>query len=313
LQETAFASLYASWQLRPGTELSLDFSRWLDRRDGLRPYRDGSLQLALRTSLAGQPFPGEGSRAIEGRVTLEGRAGDDAPAPALAGVEVVLDHGRRTMTDRSGSFVFDRPGAGQHRVEAILPAEAGAVFTTASVLTLAPGAQAHFGIAVLPVRFGGIVRNDAGAPVAGVRVRVEGAHHATATTDSNGVYRVAGAEGEVRVTLDPDSLPPGYDLRALAARRRKLVRDEPASINFSVRAQRSVQGQVTGAGAASAVVVVQELQREQRADENGRFLLRGLPAGSLTLVVRTARGERNYPLMLPDGPAALRDLRLAAP
>jgi hypothetical protein len=312
-QDAAFASLSASWQLRPGTELSLGISRWLDRRDGLPAYRDQSLQLALRMSLAGQPFPGEGSRAIEGRVTVEGRTGNDGPAPALAGIEVVLDHGRRTVTDRNGSFVFDRPGAGEHRVEAILPADPGAVFTTPSVLTLAPGAQARFGVAFLPVRFGGVVRNDAGAPVAGVRVRVEGAHRATATTDSNGVYRVAGAEGEVRVTLDPDSLPPGYDLRALAPRRRKLVRDEPASINFSVRAQRSVQGQVTGAGAASARIVVQELQRELRVDENGRFLLRGLPAGSLTLAVKTASGERIYPLMLPDGPAALRDLRLAAP
>jgi hypothetical protein len=228
--------------------------------------------------------------------------GDDGRTTPAAGVEVVLDHGRRTATDRDGRFSFERPGAGGHRVEVVLPGGGGVYFTSPSVLTLIPGAQATFGLSYAAALLTGTLRNDAGQPIPGATVRLEGGAGTTATTDSSGTYRIAAPAVQTRVGVDPASLPPGYELRGLVPQAVTLARGAPATADFVVRAQRTLQGAVADAAGEDVVIEVPELGREVRPDAAGNFVLRGLPAGRITLVARSRRGSVRQVVDIPPAP-----------
>jgi hypothetical protein len=87
----------------------------------------------------------------------------------------------------------------------------------------------------------------------------------------------------------------------------------PAVIDFVLRAQRSLHGTVRGADGAPVTVTALELDRTVRADESGRFALRGLPAGRLTLVVKSERGESRQVVEIPAEPVSLTGVELSAP
>lgn len=306
-------TLYANWRLRGNTELGLAYSRWTVRQPIGGDESRNSLQLSLRMTFDKLSMPGEGSRAIVGRVTQEAMAqGEATDARGLAGVDVVLDRSRRTRTDGEGRFAFESPGPGMHRVEAVLPAQAGAFFTTPSVQTVQAGGDVNFGMTFSAARLSGIVRSDAGLPLAGVVVSLQGAAQATTTTDSNGAYRLAAPAGTARVALAPASIPAGYDLRALAPKSVQLAQDAPATVDFTVSAQRSVQGEVSGISGVPVRVLVLETGREVNTDDAGRFVLRGLPAGPLTLIVKSAGRETRQVIELPAHPAVLRQIKLSA-
>jgi hypothetical protein len=306
---STLATLYASWHVTRDTELTVGYTHWEDRASGQAPAQENSVQLALRTSLSPDSWPGIATRAITGEVVYE----DDKGERPAAGVDVVLDHGRRTTTDSAGRFVFERPGTGMHRVEAMLPSFEGAAFTSGSVRSIASGGTARFGLRLLEARLAGVIRNDAGQPIPGVRLRVGAPASVQAVSDSSGGYVLALPAGDARVAIDPDSLPPGYELATLAPQSVHVAPRQPRTLDFTVRAQRAVQGQVRGTGAAQAVITVEETGRATRADADGGFVLRGLPAGHVTLRVETGRGTRRGAIDLPDGPALLRDVSLSAP
>jgi hypothetical protein len=309
------ATLYAGWRFTRDTELIASYSRWTLRGDGLDGGGSGSFQLALRTRFSELGMPGEGSRTIAGQVLLDEAAGGSAAAgrQPLAGIEVVLDRSRRTRSDRDGHFSFERPGSGGHRVEAILPPQPGAYFTQPSVLTLQPGSEASFALTFSAARLAGTVRSDAGVPLAGVAVRLEGSSPATTTTDSSGAFRFAGPPGEVSVTVVAETLPPGYELGKLAAQRSRLSPAEPAVADFTVRAQRVIEGVVAGTEGRRVTVRAQDASRPVVSDTKGRFILRGLPAGPVTLRVRNERGETRQVVEMPAEPGRVRDIQLAAP
>ena len=308
-------TLYASWHVTSATDLSVSYSRWSVRRDGFANDDRGSFQLSLRTSFGALGMPGEGSRAITGQVVRDDEATGEAQAarPPLPGIEVMLDRSRRARTDSDGRFTFERPGAGAHRVEAVLPPQPGAYFTEPSVQTLPPGADGHFAVTFSGARLTGTVRSDAGLPLAGVTVRLEGTAQASATTDSSGAYRFAGPAGEARVLLAVDSLPAGYELGEVQSQSRHLEPRAPAVADFTVRAQRGLEGVVNGPGAQGISILALEAGRTVHPDESGRFILRGLPAGAQTLVVSSPRGETRKVVDVPAEPGVMKGIRLEAP
>jgi hypothetical protein len=242
--------------------------------------------------------------AIAGRVlrddSVEG--GGTARAP-LPGVRVRLDDGREVVTDAAGGFRFARAGRGPRQVEALLPASAGARFTTPSVLSAEPGHEVTFTIGHVAARVFGFVRDDSGAPIRGVQIRgMCGPAQVTAITNSEGRYTLTHAEGECRVGLDLNSLPAGYDGADLRPRSVRLARNAPAHADYVVRAHRSLVGTVGGSDGATTVRLL-ETGEERRPDAAGRFVFRNLKPGTYTVsaVVGDRRVERRVDI--PDGPA----------
>jgi hypothetical protein len=305
-RQQTLATLYANWHVTPQTELGIQYSHIALRSQGNDGRREQSLQFTLRTSFSKLPLPGAGAAAINGVVQRQ----DGESATPAAGVEVMLDRSRRTVTDAEGRFSFDRPGTGDHRVEAILPATAGVYFTTPSQVTVAAGANARFGLTYAAAVLTGVLRSDTGLPIAGATVRLHGAREASTVTDSGGAYRFAAPEGDAQVSIDATTLPPGYDLDRLQGQTMRLAPAQPVSADFTVRAQRSIQGVVAG---GAATVEVPALGLRVATDATGRFALRGLPAGPLELVVTTARGSTRHRVEVPPQPGAVTGLQLRAP
>lgn len=313
-------SLYANWRINRDTELGLALVRWTSQRADSPANSDNSVQLTFRTGLsvdglAAFGMTGGGLRAISGQVFRDERANGkfDAQQKPLAGIEVVLDGWRRMRTDAEGRFVFDAPGRGGHRVEALLPPDPGAYFTTPSSLAVAPGGEARFGITFSAARISGVVRSDAGRPIAGVAVLLDGMKQATTSTNSSGAYRFAAPAGEVKVMLAADSVPAGYELAELSEQVHSIAPGAPVVADFVLRAQRVLKGVVVGAGSADASISVLETGRVASANKSGQFLLRGLAAGPLTLVVKSAHGETRRVVTMPAEPGTVAGIELAAP
>ena len=311
-------TLYANWRVTPDVEVGVGYSRWMNRRDGQVADANSSFQLMARTRFDSLSVPGEGNRAISGRVMRNdsvGADGGDASAGAApaAGVDVVLDRGRRTRTDAGGRFTFENPGAGPHRVEAVLPPQPGVYFTSPSMQTVQPGGDARFSLNYAGARLSGSVRNDAGLPIPGVTVRIEGPTTGTAITDSSGVYRLGSPPGQARIFVVAETLPPGYEVLNLPPRGRALAHSDPAVVNFVVRALRSVEGAATCPGGAPARIAAVEVPRQAIPDEKGRFVLRRLPAGRLTLAVSCPGLEYQQDIDVPVEPGTLRGVRLSPP
>lgn len=299
-RSSLLATLHASWRIGERTELGVAATRWSTGRQGQDKAGDTGVQVTLRTYFD-RPLiaPGAGEP-IAGQVLRER---DDGTREPLADVEVVLDRNRRTRTDAQGRYAFERAGAGSHSVEAVLPKDESAYFTTPSVLARDAGGKADFAIAFSGVRLSGVVLNDAGLPVAGVTVQAEGIPGASAVSDTSGAYRLTVPAGEVRVVVVAETLPAGHDLRALAARTRTVAKGEPATVNFSVRALRSIEG--VAPGRPGQLVTAVEAGRSATTDAEGRFVLRRLPAGPLTLVVGEAANTTQV-VEMPSGPGVVR-------
>lgn len=303
------ASLHANWRVGERTDLGVAVAHWTLQREGYEPMGATGVQVSVRTLLDTPQLGGAFSQPITGQVFRQDNPASNARVP-LAGVEVVLDRSRRTRTDSEGRYSFDRPGAGRHSIEAVLPNAEGAFFTTPSALTREAGESADFGVALSGVRLAGVVLNDAGLPLPGVTVVVEGASGGRAVTDSSGTYRLNVASGEVRVSIAPETVPPGHELRALVPRKRTVAAGQPASVNFTVRALRSLEGVVAGVEGRPVAVVAPDVSQSVVTDAGGRFVLRRLPAGPLTLVVGEGAAARRNVVQIPDAPGVVRGVQL---
>jgi hypothetical protein len=293
--------VHANWRVSERTDVGVALTRWSTQLTGQDKMGETGVQLNVRTFLDRPLLTQGSSEPITGQVFR----GDGQRTP-LVGIDVVLDRNRRTRTDSDGRYEFERPGVGSHTIEAMLPTEGSAYFTTPSMVTREPGANADFGIALAGVRVTGVVRNDAGLPVPGVAMRAEGASSASALTDSNGAYRLTVAPGEVQVSIAPESVPVGHDLRALAPRKRNLQSGQPATVNFVLRAMRSLEGVVAGAEGHAVTVTVVELGRAVNTEAKGHFIIRGMPAGQFTLVAGNAPAADGTKVAVPDAAGVVR-------
>jgi hypothetical protein len=91
----------------------------------------------------------------------------------------------------------------------------------------------------------------------------------------------------------------------------RIVAGAPARQDFSVPAQRSVSGRVRAPKGAKVRVTALELGRSVGVGSDGSFVLRGLPAGRMTLVAADGRREQRRVIDLPAGPAMLRGIDLS--
>jgi hypothetical protein len=308
---TYLATLSASRRIFGNTDLILGVSRWATTLDGSRGDDRGSVEVALRTQIPDlKSLPGFG-RAIRGTIRRDDRAPGYTQLGGLpiGGVEVVLDGKRRTQSDSKGRFTFEPVDGGSHRVQVVLPD--GAYFTTPSALTASAGQEVSFGLAFSTARLSGHVCADSGRPIPGVTVRLEGGINATATTDSKGAFVFAAAGGEARLSIVPDSLPPGFDLAALRPETVRLQVGAPLHRDLLAHAYRSIAGTVRARRPRETTVTVEGLDRTVTPAADGRFVLRGLPAGRLTLVAQAEDGEDRRTIEIPPEPGILEGVVLA--
>jgi hypothetical protein len=230
--------------------------------------------------------------------------------PLRPGTEVRLD-GQVATTDAQGRFTFEGVEPGPHRVEAVLPLDAGAYFTMPSAVSVRAGEPVRFGIAQARARLDGTVRDDVGNVLRGVTAIVSGMGRSShVVTDSSGRLRFAGAEGEYEVRVQPESLPAGYDVSRLSPRRIRLAAGAPARFAEVARAHRSVRGRVRVSDPEHVRVRLVELARSTGLAADGSYVFRNLAPGRYTVAVEISGRTVSRQVVVPEGPGVVRDVDL---
>jgi hypothetical protein len=301
--DTTIATLSYARALTAATDVFASYSYWRTERNGQDAQVQPFLEAGVRHRFDGLPSSAGGG-AIRGTVFIDEDLDGISDGAGVANAEIELDGMQRTQTDAEGAFVFRGVGRGSHRVTARIPS---GYFTTPSRVEASPGETIRFGIAWTPARLQGRITNDAGTGIAGVRIVVSrGATKHEGVTANDGSYSIVAPPGAWTMSLLADTVPAGYALGGLEARDVTLIRDQPRDEHVTVRANRSINGRAP----ANAEVVVQPLGKRVRADGQGRFTIRSLPAGELTLIA----AAESRTVTLPPGPAALTvDLSAPAP
>ena len=140
-------------------------------------------------------------------------------------------------------------------------------------------------------------------------------------TMANGKFAFPGVPaGDYTVSTVADSYPAGYSLQTLAPQPVTIASGRPASLEFSVKALRSISGKVlaydqttlTTVPLAGVVVRLKELGRETRSGENGAYIFRALPAGTYTVSIEHQGKEITRSVQVPAEPAAINNVDLNA-
>jgi Carboxypeptidase regulatory-like domain len=245
-----------------------------------------------------------------------------AQLPAMAGVEVWLDDGRVTRTDANGYYSFHHVPFGVHRIEAHLKSDEPFFYTTDSPATVDMNATADFGVNFARGQIYGFLRNDAGTAITGITVELKGEKFTRRmTTGGDGKFAFTGlTPGEYSVATLPDSFPPGYILQDLAPQVRTVDPGKPSSVEFTVKALRSIGGRVLvydkstlqTVPLAGATVRLKELAQEVKTGPSGAYIFRNLPAGTYTIAIENEGKEITRTVILTPAPANVRDIDLNA-
>jgi uncharacterized protein (DUF2141 family) len=240
----------------------------------------------------------------------------------MGGVEVRLDEDRVTRTDSSGYYAFHHVPFGVHRVEAKLESDEPFFYTTDSPATVDMNATADFGINFAKGQIFGFLLNDAGSGINGITVELKGEKFTRRVqTGVNGKFAFTGlVPGNYSVATLPDSYPPGYALQDLSAQTVAVESGRPASTEFKVKALRSIAGRVLvydkatlqTVPLAGAVVRLKEVSLEVKTGATGAYIFRNLAAGTYTVAIESDGKEISRTVMVPAGPASVRDVDLNA-
>jgi hypothetical protein len=297
--DTIIASLTYSRRITAATDVFAGYSYWRTDRRGM----DGAIvqpfvEAGVRQRFDGLPAVFAGTGTIGGVVFVDDDLdGQSDGAGVLA--EVDVDGSRTLRTNDDGTFEVRGLPRGPHRLAVRVPSRPEAYFTTPSRVEVETGQRVAFGVATTPARLQGRVVDDAGTGIPGVRLLLaRGSSQATTTTDSQGAYVIAAAPGAWELSVVVDSVPAGYALSDATSRSVTLERARPLDVSLSLRALRSVSG--SGAVPGSEIEVA-PLGRKIRADAEGRFSLRSLPPGELTLLAASTA----HRVLVPPGPASL--------
>lgn len=296
--ESTIATLAYSRRLTGSADVFASWSYWRTERRGEDPVVQPFVEVGVRQRFDGLPSFLDGTGAISGVVFADEDLDGASDGNGVRAV-VELDGSRTESTQADGSFRFTGVPRGSHRLVARVPERPEAYFTTPSRVEAETGETVSFGVASTPARLLGSLRSDAGKGIAGVRVLLaRGTQQVVATTDTEGGFSTAAAPGEWQVSILTDSVPAGFSLAGTESRSVTLIRAQPLSLAYVLRANRGI----SGSGAApNAVIEVRPLAKSVKADAEGRFSIRSLPPGEVTLV----SGGVQRPVTVPAEPAAL--------
>ncbi len=228
----------------------------------------------------------------------------------IEGALVILDGFRRTRTNQSGWYSFGSVPPGTHVVEVQYQSDSAFVFTSLPHVQVSENSTANFGIAVRSTQLFGSVRSDAGRGIKGVVVHLSGANGRSTETLESGIFvfhLARAAEGSV--SLDLNSLPPGYALDEVHEQSVKVDPDHPGHVEFLVRALRSVSGKVSCGGNGIAMADVQ-MQLDGKAAENvfdasGNYMIRDLSSSPHEIVLRYKSRDHSHSVQLAAEPTNL--------
>jgi hypothetical protein len=242
--------------------------------------------------------------------------------PLLAGVEVRLDDERVTRADASGYYSFHHVPFGVHRVEARLQSDEPFFYTTDSPATVDMNATADFGINFAKGQIFGFLLNDAGAGIGGITVELKGEKFTRRVqTTLTGKFAFTGlTPGNYSLATLPDSYPPGYALQDLAAQTVAVESGKPASMQFTVKALRSIAGRVMvydkatlqTVPLAGVLVRLKESRLEVKTGPTGAYIFRNLAAATYTIAIELEGKEVSRTVTLAPAPASIRDIDLNA-
>jgi len=282
---TTIASLTYARRITSATDLFAGYTYWRTERRGFEAIEQPYLEVGIRQRFDGVPSFGGGNGTISGVVFADENLDGTSDGTGVV-AEVELDGAQRQQTGQDGRFAFRNVARGSHRVTARVP-RPDAYFTTPSRIEAQPGDEVTIGVATTPARVTGRVTNDAGQGLAGVRVLLSrGTRQVIESTNSDGTFTAATAPGEWEISIVTDSVPAGHSLTGTEARTVMLERDQPRKVEWQLRALRSVSGK---GAPANAEIAVEPLGTRVRADAEGNFSIRSLPAGDLTLIAGNAK------------------------
>ncbi len=249
-------------------------------------------------------------------VNMNGRR--DGPDTPLAGITVTLSTGRTAVTDSQGRFEFDRLEPGEYQVSLPLQQFHAAIRATTDVeLTVRlfenRRTEVEFGLVDFS-RLLGTVFNDyamsgvreADAPgLRDVRLKISGAGiEREITTGGGGDFEIDDLPpGRYRIAVDSATLPNAYVAGGNGPVDVELKPSTTAVVDVPVRATRSLAGQVVfvdagrvasgESGRPAAVplkgVRIDVVGRVAVTDDEGRFVVRDLPAGPIDVRLVPAR------------------------
>jgi hypothetical protein len=294
---TTIATLTWSRRLTASADVFASYSYWRTERRGLEAQTQPFVEVGVRQRFDGLPSIGSGT--ITGVVFADEDLDGKSDGTGIAAI-IEVDGGTKTQrTAGDGTFAVSGLSRGAHKVTARIPDRPDAYFTTPSKIEANTGESVSFGIATTPARLNGRVASDSGSGIAGVRVAIaRGTRQLTATTESDGRFAINVPPGEWQVSLVADSVPAGYGLAGVEPHNVMLEKARPSAVSFALKAHRSIAG--SGA-AANATIHVPSLNKTIRADAEGRFSLRSLAPGEVTIVVDGVETR----VVIPNEPGAV--------
>jgi hypothetical protein len=311
-RDSLIGTLTYSRRVLTATDLYGSYTWW---RAGLaaHPESGSSVDVGLRQQFTGLPAFLRRSGTIGGFAFLdpEMRGVRGQGTMPLPDIVVTLDGSSTARTDATGAYAFHHVPPGRHRVAVQLPPSPRAFFTTPSHAETAGAARIDFGLVWAAARIDGRVVSDAGTGVQGVILSTAAPSGTPigATSDAEGRFVFAVPPGTFRVGLNVESLPAGYSLAGERERTMTVEADQPQRIAFEVAALRSIAGRAV----AASEVRIESLSRKTVADAEGNFVFRSMPSGTFTITARGGGRTVSATVMLPAGPAIVRDVILGAP
>lgn len=240
----------------------------------------------------------------------------DCSSRGLGDVTVILDGYRRIRTNRYGYYSFGAVSAGKHSVEIQYNSEDPFLFTSSPSVETTENSTVNFGVGEQKPRLFGAVLNDAGMPVANVRLRVGGTESHELISGPEGNFSwVPGKAGDYIVTLDAGSLPPSYLLDDIKPQKVQIKRGRPVQTDFIVQALRTISGHVACSDrrATDLKLIGPKLnpaETKLQVDDAGNYVARGLASGKFQLVVRCNGSETTRDIEIGPEPVALHGIDL---
>jgi hypothetical protein len=311
-RDSMITTLTWSRRILGATDLYASYSSWQTSVSGSH-HSGQAMDVGVRQQFSGLPRLFRRSGALEGFAFLdpEMRGSRTASSTPLAEIEVTLDGGRTTRTDRTGAYTFRDVAPGLHTVSAQLPPMPRSFFTTASHVETQAPARVDFGVVWAAARIAGRVVSDAGVGVAGVVLSAIALNGVPigAASDAEGSFVFAVPPGSFRIVLAQESLPAGYSISGGSEQHVMAETDRPQSIAFAVLARRSIAGYAAGA----SEVRIESLKMSVPVDRNGYFLFRSMTAGTFTLTAEIRGQLFSRTLTVPARPTMIDEVVLGKP